>query len=255
MMKHGRTPPRGSALAMLLLVLAVSVPAQAQDLPDAAVLLARYHEAMGGASALDGKTTVRSTGQFAMPAAGMVADFEAYAARPNRSAMRVTIPGFGELRSGYTGAVGWSMNPAEGPRLLQGAEARQTADEADFESMLRLPASIASMQTVERTSLAGRDCYRVRLIWKSGRETADCYSPDTGLLVGTTRRHESNMGTVDAVLLYDDYRMIDGVMMAGRITVQMMGVEQIFTFSDVHFNVDADAGLAPPAEIQALIDG
>lgn len=251
-----RRSRRGGAVAALLLALAaVPSQAQAQELPAAADLVAAYQVAVGGADVLAGRTSVRSVGQFSMPSAGLVANFEAYAARPNRTAMRVTIPGFGEIRSGYTGEVGWSMNPAEGPRLLQGGEAVQAADEAAFESTLRTATSIASMTTVERTSLAGRDCYKVQLVWQSGRETFDCYSPETGLLVGTMSRQETNLGTLDAVTLYDDYREFGGVVMAGRITIQVMGLEQVITLSNVEFDVDADADLAPPAEILALIGG
>lgn len=255
MKTSGCTSTRGLAFAMVLLALGVPVVVESQELPAAADLIARYREAVGGAGVLDGRQSLRSTGQFSMPAAGLVADFEAHAARPNRTSMRVTIPGFGEIRSGYTGEVGWSMNPAEGPRLLQGGEAVQSADEADFESILRLPSSIASMTTVDRTSLAGRDCYRVRLVWVSGRETFDCYSPETGLLVGTMTTQETSLGTLDAVTLYDDYRDFDGVMMAGRVTIQVMGVEQVITVSEVQFDVAADEATAPPAEIQALIGG
>jgi hypothetical protein len=156
------------------------------------------------------------------------------------------------LRSGYTGDTGWSMNPAEGPRLLAGGEAVQAADEAAFESTLRTPAVIASATTVERTSLGGQECYKVLLVWHSGRETHDCYGVETGLLVGTMTRQETNMGTLDAVTLYDDYRSFDGVLMASRVTIQVMGVEQVITVDEVAFNEDVDDAVTPPAEIRAL---
>jgi zinc protease len=239
--------------AAALLSTALAATAQAQDLPAAADILARYQQALGGSDVLEGRTSMSAVGQFALPAAGLVASFESHAARPDRYIMRIEIPGFGEIRSGYTGEVGWSLNPTEGPRLMSGAEARQTADEAAFESSLRLPSSIASAETVELTRLAGRECYKVRLVWQSGRETYDCYSPETGLLVGTMGQQETAMGTVDAVTLYDDYRVFDGVRMPGRITIQTMGMEQVVTIDDVRFDGVADTTFEPPAQIQALI--
>jgi hypothetical protein len=230
-----------------------SAALEAQDLPEAGALIARYQQALGGVGALEGRNTMRATGRFSMPAAGLDAGFESYAARPNRTAMRVEIPGFGEIRSGYAGDTGWSMNPAEGPRLLTGGEAVQAADEAAFESTLRTSAVIASATTVERTSLGGQECYKVLLVWHSGRETHDCYGVETGLLVGTMTRQETNMGTLDAVTLYDDYRPFDGVLMASRVTIQVMGVEQVINVDEVAFNEDVEEAVTPPAEIRALL--
>ncbi|HSJ06407.1 MAG TPA: hypothetical protein VK936_06885 [Longimicrobiales bacterium] len=239
--------------AVALMVAGGGDALRAQDLPEAEALIGRYQQALGGTGALDGRNTMRAKGRFSMPAAGLDAAFESYAARPNRTAMRVEIPGFGEIRSGYTGDTGWSMNPAEGPRLLESAEAIQAADEAAFESTLRTPQSIASATTVERTSLGGQECYKVKLVWHSGRETHDCYGVESGLLVGTMTRQVTNMGTLDAVTLYDDYRSFDGVLMASRITIQVMGVEQVITVDEAAFNEDVEEAVTPPAEIRALL--
>jgi zinc protease len=249
-MKHAFRSP---LVAAALLSTALAATAHAQDLPPAAEILARYQQALGGSDVLEGRTSMTAIGQFSLPAAGLVASFESHAARPDRYVMRIEIPGFGEIRSGYTGEVGWSLNPTEGPRLMSGDEVRQTADEAAFESTLRLPSSIASAETVELTRLAGRECYKVRLVWQSGRETFDCYSPETGLLVGTMGRQETAMGTVDAVTLYDDYRVFDGVRMAGKVTIQTMGMEQVVTIDDIRFNAVPESAFEPPAQIQALI--
>jgi hypothetical protein len=243
------------ATALFALSLGVTADLRAQDLPDARDIVARYQEAVGGATVLDGRTSMHARGQFSMPAAGLVAPFESFSARPNRVAMRIEIPGFGEIRSGYTGEVGWSMNPAEGPRVMQGAEAVQAADDAHFESTLRLPGAIESVTTVERTRLGGRDCIKVQVVWKSGRESFDCYSSETGLLVGTMTKQESPMGTIDAVTLYDDYRDFRGVRMASRITIQAMGVEQVLTLDEVSYDAVPDSAFEPPAQIKALIGG
>jgi hypothetical protein len=247
--------PRGAAAAVLTIVLAGgAVEVRGQELPDAKDIVARYQEAVGGAAVLQGRTSMHARGQFSMPALGISGALESFAARPNRSAMRIEVPGFGEIRAGYTGAVGWSMNPAEGPRLMQGGEAQQMADESQFDSSLRLPELITSVTTVEHTKLGGRDCIKVKVIWKSGRETFDCYSGETGLLVGTMSTQQSAMGTVEAVTLYDEYREFDGVRMATRVTVQAAGMEQILTIDEVSFNSVPDSALEPPAQIKALID-
>jgi hypothetical protein len=246
---------RGTAATLVLAAAALGAgaPAAAQTLPPAAELLARYQEAIGGKAAFAGKNQMQATGTFTIPGTGMDGSFEAFSARPNKSALRVSIGGLGEIRSGFDGTVAWSMNPMEGPRLLDGREKTQAAEEADFESVLRDMSRLKSAETVESTRIGGRECYKVRLVWPSDRETFDCYSPETGLLVASISRQESNMGTADAVTLYDEYREFDGIRMATRITVQIMGIEQVLTFSSVSFGeVPADR-FELPAEIRALI--
>jgi outer membrane lipoprotein-sorting protein len=238
----------------LILVAAGSTGAAAQDLPDAKALLAKYHTAIN-ASAWKDVNAMHSTGQFSMPAQGITASFEAWAARPGKSAVKVSIPGIGDVQVGVTGDRAWSVNPFEGPRLYEGAEQVQALDNAAFDSSLRPEALVTSMTTVEKTLLGGTECYKVKVVWKSGRETHDCYAVDTGLLVGMLFRSESNSGSGDAITLYSDYKEFGGMRLPTRMTTQAMGVEQVITISDVKFDAIEDSAFEPPAPIRALLGG
>jgi hypothetical protein len=249
---HPKLEHRVLALAVMAAA-ACAAPAAAQDLPEASALIARYQEAIGGRDAMAGFNSRRATGEASVPAQGLVASIEMLSARPNRAAMRVSIAGFGEIRSGHDGEVAWSLNPMEGPRLLQGAERTQAGEENQFDSALRLPELITSATSVERTKLAGRDCVKVRMTWKSGRETYDCYSEETGLLVGTLSRQETPMGAIDALTLLDDYQEFNGVRMATRMTIQVMGVDQVITLREVTWDDVPDSAFDLPAEIRGLI--
>jgi hypothetical protein len=246
---------RRPAVALTMLVLASAGSLHAQELPAGEDVLARYRAAVGGEQAFASHQSVHTRGEFSMPANGITAALEGFSAKPNRSAVSITIAGIGQIRTGYTGDVAWAMDPMEGPRLLQGSEARRLADAAVFGSTLRPTSLLESVTTVDRTTIAGRACLKVKLVWKSGRETHDCYSEETGLLVATQETMDTSMGTVDSVALYDDYREFGGVQMATRTTMQRLGVEQIITLSDVEFDTVPDSALEPPAEIRALIGG
>lgn len=238
----------GAALVMCMLASA----GHAQALPEAKQLIERYREVTGAAKYADLRS-MHATGEFSIPAAGMTGELEVWSARPNRSALRVSIGGFGEVRSGYTGEVGWSMNPMEGPRLLSGAEGAQAADEAHFDSHLRPESLITSATTVEKTHMGGVECYKVKLVWKSGRETHDCYGVDSGMLVASTGKTESSMGAIESVILYTDIKEIEGIKVPTRMSTQMMGAEQIIVLKEIHFNKVDDAAFEPPAEVKALI--
>jgi hypothetical protein len=239
--------------AALLAAILAPLPGTAQELPDAAAVIARYQQAIGGREAFARYNSMQMVGELSVPAQGLVASMNAWAARPNRAAMHISIAGFGEIRSGYTGAVAWSINPMEGPRILQGAELTQAADEAAFESSLRGADLVKAATTVERTALGGRDCLKVRIDWVSGRTSYDCYSEQTGLLIGTMGTQATGMGEIDAVTLLDDYRDFGGILMPARITIQVMGMEQIITVREVSFEELPDSVFEAPVEIRALI--
>jgi hypothetical protein len=239
------------AFSALLLVL-LPATADAQDLPSASTVIARYVEAIQG-EVMKRHDFMRTTGSFSLPAMGTSGQLEIVQARPNRMVMSVTLPGLGEIRSGFDGEVGWSMNPMEGPRLLTGRELLQQSDDASFESAIRDASLINSMETVERSEVEGAACYRVRIAWKSGRESFDCYAVDTGLLVSTTSKSETVMGTVEATMLYSDYKEFGGFRMPTRTRQRVMNQEFIMTITGVEFGKVDPSAFEPPVEVRALI--
>ena len=247
------TSPVNRAAGTVFAALAFAASAHAQALPEAQQILTRYREATGSLTRYANVKSMHAVGEFSVPAAGMTGNLEVWSARPNRSAMKVNIEGLGEIRSGFTGEVGWSMNPMEGPRLLTGAELLQAQDEADFDSHLRPEARIASATTVEKTTFGGDECYKVKLVWKTGRETYDCFSVATGLLVASQGKTESSMGTMESTIIYSDVKEFDGIKIPTRLATQMMGAEQIIILKQIHFNTVPETVFDPPAEVKALI--
>jgi hypothetical protein len=243
--------------AAILAVAAVPVMAQVtqtadETLPAAQQLLDRYHEAMGLA-AFSHIESMHSVGELAIPAAGITGTLEVWQGRPNRTLMRASVPDYGAVHTGFTGEVGWSLDPMEGARLLEGPEAAQAQDDAHFDSHLRTRELIESMATLERTTLSGYDCYKVRTIWKTGRETRDCFSVETGLLVGSLRTHHARTGPAEALILYEEYRAFGDVRMPTRITTHVNGVDQVITLRSVTLNDVEASAFDPPAEIRALL--
>jgi len=239
------------------LVAACALSAQqpsATPLPAARDLVARFVDAIGGREALLRHASFRARGRFEMPAAGISGDLEIIQARPNRMAMRTTIPGIGEVASGFDGTIGWSMDPMQGPRLLAGAELAARRDEADLMSVFRDGESIASLSTTERVELGGQSCYKVKVSWKSGRESIDCYAVESGMLVATVVREESPMGTLEVTTLLADYKAFGGVRRPTRMTASAMGQQQVVTITSVEFDVVDASAFELPAAIRTLAD-
>lgn len=242
-----------TVLASVLLLVAAGGPVAAQSLPSGAELIARYQKEIGGRAAVDAQRAMHMTGTWSMPAQGMGGSFQVWSARPNRSIMKIQLGGMGEMQQGYTGDVAWALNPMEGPRVMSGAEAVQAADDAAFESFFRPASLVASARSTGRAVMGGKECIRVEVKWKSGRETIDCYGTQDGLLIGTVVQQAGPAGTAEVATLYGEYRTFGELRMPTRMTLQLPGVEQVLSISSISFDAVPDSVFAPPPEIRALI--
>lgn len=245
---------RIARLAAAAAVLAPSITiAQSTSLPAAKDLVATHIVAIGGRDAVLRYPFFRAKGTFEMPAAGMKGDLHVVGAKPNLVVMKITMPGAGEMLQGFDGTHGWSMDPFQGPRLIEGQELAQMMDEAEFGSVLRESAKIESMETVEKVTLGGEECYKVRIRWRSGRESFDCYSVSTGLLIGGFSKQESPMGSIEAVTEFKDYQDFSGLKQPTKVVLSVMNQQQVLTFTSYEYGPMQPDAFAPPPAIATLI--
>ena len=239
----------------LVLAMAPAVAVAQGDLPPAADLIDRHIEAVGGRDALLAPAGSHSVGEFSMPAAGLKARMEVFATSdPLRMLSVIEIPGLGTIQQGYTGEHGWSVDPNLGARLLEGKELAAIKEGGSNEGALRDPSLFTERTTVERTEVEGEACYRVRLVWKSGRETFDCYSVERGLLIASESNEETPMGTIPVVTLLREYQQFGEIMSPTRIVQRMMGQEQVMTIETVEYGEIELEKFVPPPAIQTLIE-
>ena len=225
---------------------AVSPPAA--PLPSVDEVLKRYRAAIGGEEAIRKRTARTVKGTFEIAAQGIKGDLSIMAAAPDRIRFMVTLPGLGELQRGYDGTLGWSIDPAIGPRLLEGNELAEFKHSADFYDDLHDPAKFKSMTVVGRTTFEGQECIELKLVKDSGFEYTEFYSVSTGLIVGGKLNASSQMGSVPVTSMLSDYKNFGGILMPTVTRQRMMGLEQLTTILSVSFDpIDAKAFELPPA--------
>jgi hypothetical protein len=251
-------------LTPLALALAVAAPvAGAQpaaakpapaSMPAAKEIVARHVTAIGGRDAILKRKSIRSMGTFEMPAAGLKGELTLVQATPDKMAMRVSIPGLGDLLSGYDGTVGWSVNPMQGARVLDGKELAAMKEDAGLRSLLR-EGEGRTLETVGKAEMGGQPCWQVKVTYPSQRSVTECYSVESGLLVGTTTSQESPMGVIQVTTLVGEYKDFGGVKMPTSARMQMMGQEQVMTISSVEYDGAEDAkAFERPAAVTTIIE-
>lgn len=238
--------------AVVALAAAPALPAQ-DALPGASEIISRHVTAIGGRDAFLAKQSVRTTGTFELPAMGVRGSFDAAQMRDGASIMKIELPGLGQIASGYDGQFAWSTNPMIGPRLLDGAELAQIRDDASFAASLREAPAVTDAETVGISEMGGERCYRVRVTWASGRKTHDCYSVESGLLIGSEMTQLSPTGALDVTVVYGEYRDFGGVRMATVATQRAAGQEQVLRFTAVEFDAASAEMFVPPPDVAPLI--
>ncbi|HEX5724119.1 MAG TPA: hypothetical protein VFX98_01565 [Longimicrobiaceae bacterium] len=248
-MQLARTRTLGLALAA---VLALPALADAQPLPTAKQVIDRYIEAVGGRQALANRQFRHTVAEMDMPSAGMRMTIETFQARPNRLFVKSEIPGMGAMAYGFDGTVAWMNNPMQGPSLTEGKELEQRQREADFDSSINYEKYFPTMETVERTEMGGRACYKLRLVTAGGDEIFQCFDVENGLLVGSTAKQASQMGEIEVVTLFTDYQDHGGLKLPMKMTSTMMGQQMNVTMKSVSFEPFDPSVFELPAEIRAL---
>ena len=217
-------------------------------LPAAADVLKKYRTAVGGEALIKKHTSRVMKGNFEIPAQGMRGELTVLAAAPDRMRLAITLPGLGEMQRGYDGTLGWSIDPAIGPRLLEGRELDELKHSADFYDDLHDVSKFSSVKVVGRTTFEGHDCYELHLVRASGFEYTEFFDVYSGLLAGVKMNASSQMGSVPVTTVVSEYKSFGGILTPTLTRQKMMGLESLTTITSVVFDaVDPQEFTLPPA--------
>ena len=260
-------------MAALALVLACGGPAHAQsapgiasprpaaagalaarkDLPSARSVLDRHVEAIGGRAAVLSHSSTYARGTLAMPAAGVSGTLEVFAAKPDKTLLKISLGGVGEVVEGFNGTHGWSVSPMTGPMLLEGRQLEEKRFDAEYNSELRDESQYASIETIDETEFDGRPCYKLRLVRKSGGEDFEFYDVKTGLKAGGISTRETAMGKVTATAVETDYRRFGKLLHPTTVRSQVGAMQQVITIAQIEYDTVSPSVFDMPEEIKALL--
>jgi len=241
------------ALAALVFIPLVSSVAGAQALPPAKDLIARWAKETNADGWKSHKSS-RMKAAFDLPAMGMSANMEVVTVYPNQMASKIDLPGMGEMRQGFDGSVAWMINPMQGPSLLSGPQLDAAKEDNDPSNYSRISSAIVASETIEKATLGGQECYKVKHTWKSGKTSFDCFSTTDGMITWSNSKTATPMGEVETTTTFAGYKDFGGVKRATTTTIDQMGQQIVITVQGYEWdNVDPKE-LELPAEIKALTE-
>jgi hypothetical protein len=222
-------------------------------LPSARTIIDRHIAAIGGRKAVLAHSSTHASGTMSMAASGVSGVVDVYAAKPNKSMVKLTLGGIGDVLEGFDGNVGWSVSAITGPMLALGKELEQKKFDAAYDADLHETSRYKSMQTLEQTTFENHPSYKVSLVHLDGTEDIEYYDVKTGFRIATVATRESPMGPMKVSLSYGDYKKFGDLFVPTTMTQSTMGVQQVLTFTSVEFDKVPPSIFEPPDAIKALV--
>jgi hypothetical protein len=222
-------------------------------LPAPRSVIDRHIAAIGGRAAVMARTSTHATGTVSIPSAGMTGSVDVFAAKPDKTLLRISLGGIGSIEEGFDGKIGWTMSPMTGPTLAEGKELEQKRFDADFLADLHLDTRYESMTTVEKLDFEGRPCYKLRLVRRGGGEEFEFYDVETGLKAGGITTRDTPMGPITSTTTEANYRKFGPLLQPTTITSTAMGLNQVITLTAIEYDKVDPAMFAAPAAIKALV--
>lgn len=231
-------------------LIAVSHLAQAraqQPAPDAMAalptvdqILDKYVQMLGGKAALEKITSTASKGTFEIAAFGASGSAEVWEKAPNKTALKLDIPGFGLVLEGFNGTVAWSQDPQSGLREKTGAELAATKLDSDFYKPLRLKQLYPKITVKGKEKVGEKDAYVLTATPAEGAAETWYFDAASGLLTRMDLERESPQGKMAVQVFQEDYKEVDGI----KIPHTMRQVTSAFTIviklDEVKHNVAID---------------
>ncbi len=252
-----RQKPAWAALlpALLVLLPLVAHTANAQTLPEPREVISTYLEAVGGAESLRTVKSIRQVGVVEMASMGITGEAVNLSAAPAMAVMKTTIPGIGDLINGTNGTLGWSVNPMEGPRLLEDRELNNAIEGADFQANLLVDThNFSSIENCGLVDFAGEKAYEIALVRDgSGNKTTHYFSKATGLLIGTEMTRKTAKGSLTSLTTLSEYKRFSGILFPTHHEVTVGPTRIVLTVREVTLNDISDEAFLPPAILNAQV--
>lgn len=242
-------------LVSLILVSFIAVAAFAQagaskpaDTLTADQILDKYVQALGGKAAMEKFNSTASKGTFEIPAFGATGSAEMWEKAPNKTALKLDIPGFGLVLEGFNGTVAWAQDPQSGLREKTGAELAATKLDADYFKPIKLKQLYPKIAVKGKEKVSDKDVNVLTLTPAEGSPETWYFDATSGLLVKMDLERESPQGKMAVQVFMEDYKDVDGIKIphtirqvtsAFTITIKLEEVKHNVPIDDAKFNKPA----------------
>jgi hypothetical protein len=238
----------------IAIALMLASAAHGAALPSAESLLDRFVEATGGQKAYATRKTEVAHGTVEMAAMGVKGTMVRYAAAPSQYLLSLEIPGIGTFLTGVKDGIAWDQSDLMGPRTKAGLEKAEALREAKFNATATWRELYPKVETVGEETVNGEECYKVSMTPPEGPAETMYLSKKTGLAMKILATSNTQMGDVEAEILFSDYKDFGGILTPAKFTERTAGQEIVITIQSLDINTEIpESRFDFPAGVAALV--
>ncbi len=190
-----------------------------------------YIEAIGGKDKVNTVNNAVMKGK--MSAMGRAFDLEMIYSQRNKSFMAVSMPGMTIMKTAFNGESGYQE--AQGQRKDMTEEEVKDAQMTEYLFPELMDGSQFELTGIESTDQG--DAYVI----KTTDKEKSFYSVDTGLKIKEVSTMEQMGQTIESITTYADYKVVEGVMMPHKISLQTGPQNFEMTIDEIMVNQDIPA--------------
>ncbi len=221
-----------------IVVMLVSTSVFGADLPSAESLLDRFVEVTGGKQAYEARKSEVAHGTVEMAAMGIKGTLVRYTREPGQYLLNMELPGIGSFLTGAKDGIAWDQSDLMGPRIKSGLERAEALREAKFNATAAWRDLYPKVQTVGEEIVAGEDCYKVSMSPPEGPAETMYLSKKSGLALKVVATASTQLGDVEAEILFADYKDFGGILTPSKFTERTAGQEIVMTVQSLEVNTE-----------------
>lgn len=241
---------RTITLMVLCMTVAVAALAQqkpadqatkpAEAMPTVDQILDKYVQALGGKAAIEKITSTVSTGTFEIPAFSASGPVESATKAPNKSVLKLDVPGFGVVQEGFNGTVAWSQEPTSGLREKSGLELAAAKLDEDFYRPIRLKELYPKIIVKGKDKVGEKEAFALEGTPAEGSTETWYFDAASGLLMRLDIERETPQGKMAIQIFHEDYKDVNGIKVAHTLRQVNPAFTITIKFNEVKHNVPVD---------------
>ena len=197
-----------------------AISSRAAELPAAELVFQRHVAAIGGDAALRKPHNMVLRGEADLVSLKVKAPIEFFVEAPDRfllrlkyhhaffGMIRVPFVGVRQPECGYDGTNGWTIDFERRIEPMSSIASVPFRGLLDKFTPLYFSREFRLTRTLDIERFAGRDCYRVLVVFPSGEHALEYYDTVRGLLVGAINPFTDDGGSFNVSVTWSDYRRL-----------------------------------------------
>lgn len=221
------------------------------DLPNGKDLFAQHVKAIGGKDAILKQTNRMMEGIMELPQMGAKASIIIKRWPPNKLYVRIEEPGSaGAFEAGNDGTIGWIKPAGRDAIKLEGDQLKAQQNDAEFYSDTTYEKRFETFETIERTTYADRDAYKVHVVSKDKQSSWVYFDAENHLRLGSEIEGKAPTGeTYITTITIGDYKEFGGVLFPMKMTMTQNNLQRVITFTKIQVDVPDMPPIEAPAEL------